>query len=144
MDNAKITWYIKEEDKYIQDNDYYLGSYSPDSNLSFEVQVWNNRYGSSRVSDISDARLAIYFESMEDGTLLDYCHVSVNGGSEEKLSPMFGKGIVDLGTLAGASNNGLETLDNVNNYKTITVSFKNFPGLLKNGIKNMYLDIELD
>lgn len=144
MNNAKITWYIKENDEYIQDNDYYLGNYSPDSNLSFDVQVWNNRYGSSRVADISDARLSLYFDSMEDSVLLDYCYVSLNGGAEVKITPQFGKGIVELGTLSGASNNGLESLDNINNYKSISVLFKDFPMLLKNGIKNMYLDIELD
>lgn len=144
MNNAKITWYIKEDSDYIQDNDYYLGSYSPDTNLDFEVQVWNNRYGNNLVNSIADARLAIYFDSAEDSLLLDYCYVSINGNSFQKISKIFNKGVVDLGLLSGSSNNGVESLDNINNYKNIAVSFRDFPSTLKNGIKNMYLDIELD
>ena len=30
------------------------------------------------------------------------------------------------------------------NFKNISISFKGFPSNLKNGIKNMYLDIEID
>ena len=144
MENAKITWYIKEDNDYVQDNDYYLGSYSPNSNLSFDVQVWNNRYGTTKVGDIVDARLAIYFDSTEDNILLDYCYVSVGGEAVGKVPVKFGKGIVDLGTLLGSTNDGQETLENSYNYKDISVSFKDFPSSLKNGLKNMFLDIELD
>ena len=57
---------------------------------------------------------------------------------------MFGKGVVDIGLLSGNSNNVMDIVDNVYNFKNITISFKGFPANLKNGIKNMFLDIELD
>lgn len=140
----KITWYILEDEDYIQDNEYYLGSFSPDNEIQLKVQVWNNRYGKTNVENIPNARLAIHFESIEDGLLLDYCSVSINGGDSVKVPIMFGKGIVDIGLLSGNSNNGMDITDNVYNYKNIAVTFKDFPKNLKNGIKNMFLDIELD
>ena len=38
--NSKITWYILEDEEYIQDDEYYLGSFSPDSEIQLKVQVW--------------------------------------------------------------------------------------------------------
>lgn len=142
--NSKITWYILEDEEYIQDDEYYLGSFSPDSEIQLKVQVWNNRYGKNNVESISNARLAIYFDSIEDSMLLEYCTVSINDNNFTKIPAMFGKGIIDIGLLSGNSNNGMDIIDNIYNFKNITVSFKGFPTNLKNGIKNMFLDIELD
>lgn len=140
----KISWYILEDEDYIQDNEYYLGSFSPSTDIKLKVQVWNNRYGKSNVESIVNARLAIYFESIEDSMLLDYCTVSLNDSEHNKIPIMFGKGIVDIGLLSGNSNNGMDVVDNVYNHKNISIVFKDFPANLKNGIKNMFLDIELD
>lgn len=142
--NPKITWYILEDEDYIQDDEYYLGSFSPDTEIKLNVQVWNNRYGKSNVDSISNARLAIYFESVEDSMLLNYCSIAINDDNFTNVPVMFNKGIVDIGLLSGNSNNGMDTVDNVYNFKNISISFKNFPTNLKNGIKNMFLDIELD
>ena len=141
---SKITWYILDDEDYIQDDEYYLGSFSPDSEIKLKVQVWNNRYGKNNVENIPNARLAIYFDSIEDSLLLNYCTISVNDESFTKIPVMFGNGVVDIGLLSGNSNNGMDIVDNVYNFKNITISFKGFPANLKNGIKNMFLDIELD
>lgn len=141
---SKISWYILEDDEFIQDDEYYLGSFSPGNEIKLKVQVWNNRYGKADVESITNARLAIYFDSIEDSLLLDYCTVSIDGNESIKVPVMFGKGVVDIGLLSGDSNNGMDTMDNVYNFKNIVVSFKEFPANLKNGIKNMFLDIELD
>lgn len=142
--NSKITWYILEDEEYIQDDEYYLGSFSPDSEIQLKVQVWNNRYGKNNVESIPNARLAIYFDSIEDSMLLEYCTVSINDNNLTKIPVMFGKGIIDIGLLSGNSNNGMDIIDNIYNFKNISISFKGFPTNLKNGIKNMFLDIELD
>lgn len=144
MNKPKITWYIKEDDDYIQDNEYYLGSFSPTNEIKVKVQVWNNRYGKNNVENIPNARLALYFDNVEDGILLNYCTVSINDSTPIKVPIMFGKGIVDLGLISGSSNNGSDTMDNTYNFKNIELIFKEFPSSLKNGLKNMYLDIELD
>ena len=142
--NSKITWYILEDEEYIQDDEYYLGSFSPDSEIQLKVQVWNNRYCKNNVESIPNARLAIYFDSIEDSMLLEYCTVSINDNNFTKIPVMFGKGIIDIGLLSGNSNNGMDIIDNIYNFKNISISFKGFPTNLKNGIKNMFLDIELD
>lgn len=144
MNNPKITWYILEDNDYIQDNEFYLGSFSSDSEVKLTAQVWNNRYGKTNVDSIPNARLSVYFESVEDSMLLNYCKVSVNGDSPVEMPTMFNKGIIDIGLLSGNSNNGTDSVDNVYNFKTITLSFKGFPSNLRNGIKNMFLDIEID
>lgn len=144
MSNSKISWYILEDEDYIQDNEFYLGSYSPDTEIKFKSQVWNNRYGINNIESIPDARLAIYFDSIEDSMLLKYCSVSINSGEFIKIPIVFNKGVVDIGLLSGNSNNGLDSADNIYNFKNIEVLFKGFPPNLKNGIKNMYLDIEMD
>ena len=76
--------------------------------------------------------------------LLEYCTVSINDNNFTKIPVMFGKGIIDIGLLSGNSNNGMDIIDNIYNFKNISISFKGFPTNLKNGIKNMFLDIELD
>lgn len=144
MKNPKITWYMLEDNDYIQDNEFFLGSFSPDTEIRLTAQVWNNRYGKTNVDSIPNARLAVYFESVEDSMLLNYCSVSIDGNSLSKIPVMFNKGIVDIGLLSGSSNNGVDSVDNVYNFKTITLSFKGFPSNLRNGIKNMFLDIEID
>lgn len=144
MKNPKITWYILEDNDYIQDNEYYLGSFSPDTEITLKAQVWNNRYGKTNVDSIPNARLAIYFESVEDSMLLNYCTVTVNESVYTNIPMTFNKGVLDIGILSGNSNNGVDSVDNIYNFKTISLTFKDFPANLKNGIKNMYLDIEID
>ena len=39
MNQSSISWYIKEDEDYIQDNDYYLGSFSPSSDIVLNIQV---------------------------------------------------------------------------------------------------------
>jgi gamma-glutamyl phosphate reductase len=55
MINPNISWYIKEQEAYIQDEEYYLGSFTSNSEISLSVQVWNNRYGSSDIDSIDEA-----------------------------------------------------------------------------------------
>lgn len=144
MSNPNISWYIKEQETYIQDEEYYLGSFTSNSEISLSVQVWNNRYGSSDIDNIDEARLAIYFDSVEDSSLLKYCTVSVNNGSYITPEVELQRAIVTIGELSGTFNDGLEESTNQTNYRNITIKFSGFPGNLKNGLKNMFLDIEFD
>lgn len=144
MSNPIISWYIKEQDSYIQDDEYYLGSYTSDSEINISVQVWNNRYGSKSVDNIDDARLAIYFDTIEDSSLLSYCTVSINDSYYAVPETELQRAVVSIGELSGEYNDGLEQSTNVAKYKNIKLKFSNFPGNLKNGLKNMFLDIEFD
>lgn len=144
MDKPLISWYIKEDEDYIQDNEYYLGSYSSEEDIIINVQVWNNRYGNSDVENIEEGRLAVYFDTIEDSSLLQYCSVSINNG--EYITPTIdiNRAIVTIGDLYGNYNNGLEDSSNENNFKNLKIKFSKLPTNLKNGLKNLFLDIEFD
>jgi hypothetical protein len=144
MNQSSISWYIKEDEDYIQDNDYYLGSFSPSSDIVLNIQVWNNRYGNESVDNIENARLSIYFDTVEDSSLLQYCSISVNGEDFVEPTIYLNRGTVEIGNLYGTYNNGLEDIINADNYKDISIKFSNLPTNLKNGLKNLFLDIEFD
>lgn len=144
MNQPSISWYIKEDDDYIQDNDYYLGSFSSSSDILMKVQVWNNRYGNESVEDIENARLSIYFDTVEDSSLLQYCTISIN--NDEFIQPeiYLNRATINIGTLLGTFNSGMDNEKNIGNYKNIIIKFSNMPTNLKNGLKNLFLDIEFD
>lgn len=142
--STKISWYVQEEEDYSQNNEHYLGSFSPQDEIILKLQVWNNRYGTTIVDTIVTSRLSVCFDNYEDGSILKYCTISINDSSFESLDIQGNKGVVNLGMLSGNYNNGLDTSDNAFNFKNIVVKFTDLPQNLKNGIKNMILDIELD
>jgi hypothetical protein len=144
MTNPIISWFIKEQDSYVQEDEYYLGSFNKDSEINVFVQVWNNRYGSKDVDSIDDARLAIYFDTLEDSSLLQYCTISVNDTYYSAPEIELQRAIFSIGKLSGNYNDGTDQVINQDNFKNIKLKFSNFPGNLKNGLKNMYLDIEFD
>lgn len=139
-----ITWHILENTDYIQDSEYYLGSFNPESIINLNVQVWNNKYGQKTVDSLDNARLVIYFESIEDSALLKYCSISVNNDSPIEPTIELNKIIVEIGRLSGEPNNGVTNDKNRVNYKNIQIQFKGLPSNLRNGLKNMFLDIEIN
>lgn len=144
MNLPNITWSILDGTEYVQDSEYYLGTFNSDSTICLNVQVWNNRYGQSNVKSLEDARLCIYFENIEDSVLLNYCKISIN--NEAVIEPIIelNKTVINIGKLYGNSNNGISNEINRTNYKNIEIEFKDFPFNLRNGLKNMFLDIEID
>lgn len=143
MDQTNINWYIYNEEEYVQDNDYYLGSFTSSSTITLSIQVWNNRYGSMEIDTIENARLNLSFDSIEDAALFNYCTVTVNNSIKEMYIEN-GSAIIDIGILSGQANDGLENNLNKDNYKNIEIKFTNMPNNLKNGLKNLYLNIEDD
>lgn len=144
MNQPSISWYIKEDDDYVQDNDYYLGSFSSSSDILIKIQVWNNRYGNESVEDIENARLSIYFDTVEDSSLLQYCTISINNDEFIKPEIYLNRATINIGTLLGTFNSGMDNEKNIDNYKNIIIKFSNMPTNLKNGLKNLFLDIEFD
>ena len=144
MDNPIISWYIYDNDEYIQEEDYYLGSYNSNSQIQLNIQVWNNRYGSKEVETIKDTRFVVFFDNIEDAALLKYCSISIDNSSFIEPEIELDRAIFNIGELSGQINDGLETDNNKINYKNICLLFSDFDGILKNGLKNMYLDIEIN
>lgn len=144
MNQPNISWHIKEGSDSIQENEYYLGSYSSTEDIELNIQVWNNKYGQTEVESIDNARLSIFFDAYEDNSLLNYCKVSIDDSAASSLNIEANKGTISIGELAGYANNGAESDRNKNNFKNIQVVFSGMPHNLKKGLKNMFLDIEFD
>lgn len=143
MEKAIINWYIQENNDYVQDSDFYLGTFTSDSTIQIVLQVWNNRYGSTELESIENARLALSFDSLEDSALLNYCTV-ICENSKKQIDIEAGRGIIEIGMLSGQPNDGTDTAKNKDNFKNINITFDKFPGTLKNGLKNLYINIEDD
>lgn len=144
MSLPNISWHIYEDSDYVQDPEYYLGSFNPESTITLDVQIWNNRYGQKTIQSLSDARLCIYFENIEDSSLLKYCSISINNDSPIIPEVELNKTSTSIGMLSGEPNNGVANDKNRVNYKNVKIEFKDFPHNLRSGIKNMFLDIEIN
>lgn len=139
-----ITWHIREDEDFVQDQEYYLGSFNSESDIILDVQIWNNRYGQKSVDTIDDARLALYFDTVEDSVLFNYCTITVEHGTPTKPEIELNKVVTNIGKLSGEPNNGISNDSNRSNYKNVSIVFNKLPINLKNGLKNMFLDIELN
>lgn len=144
MERPNISWYLIDNGDQIQTDEYYLGSFNSSDEIRLKVQIWNNRYGTKSVESIRDAKLAIYFETLDDGAILNYCEIDVEQSGAIKPDISINKVLVSIGGLNGSANNGLDGDKNKTHFKNVEIIFKNLPSNLKEGLKNMYLDIEFD
>lgn len=145
MLNANIGWFVKEQDDvFVAHTDYYAGSTIPDEEFNLEVELWNNRWNTDEdAADIKNAKLVISFANAEDSILLSLCEVKVNTGTYNTVDcNEINRGLVELGTISGAKNNGSES--NTDNYKSIAIRFSKIPSNLTNGLKSMFLDVQYD
>ena len=144
MEGAKVNWFVKEPDNvYTAHDEYYAGTCSPDSDFLLETELWNNKWNSTDVADMKNAKLIISFASAEDSVLLSLCTVSVDG--EEFTKPdtnEFNRATVNLGTISGDKNNGSSNYKD--NYRRIAIKFSNIPTNFKDGLKSMFLDVQYD
>lgn len=141
FNKPNIMWYIKEDSVLTPYEEYYAGSYAPGSTLEFNVQVWNNRFGTSDAGDAYNPRLIMFFDSIENSSLLKYCSVTVDG-SQLSMVTELNKGRVDFGRiLSGKANSSGVSKDN---YCDIKINIGPIPNGLRNELKNLYIDIEYD
>lgn len=143
MDNPQLSWYVVEDSSPVPYEEYYAGSYRPDDTLLITMQVWNNRWGQADVNDISNGNLVVFFDTLEDASLLDLCSVKIDSNDYVPLTVTSGRGRVSLGrVLSGKSNTGSST--STGNYAVITLQFGPVTSGLRNSLKNLFLDIEFD
>lgn len=145
MKSANVNWFIKEpDDVYVAHTDYYAGSYTAGDDFVLDVELWNNRWNNTEdVAAMKNTKLIISFANAEDSVLLSLCEVKVNDGSFSKPDVSeFNRGIVELGNITGAKNNGQES--NTDNYRKIAIKFSNIPSNFRNGLKSMFLDTQFD
>jgi hypothetical protein len=145
MANINLSWFVKEPDNtYNAYTEYYAGTCNSNSDFIIDVDLWNNRWNTKEdIDDATNTKLTISFENVEDSIMLQLCTVSINGGTFEvpNISTL-NKGIVDLGTISGAKNNGND--NNSYNHKKIIIKFSNIPSNLKDGLKSMFLNVQFD
>lgn len=142
MNQPTISWFIIEDDEQVQEEEYYLGSFNSNTNIELKLQIWNNRYGIEDVESIKNAKLILYFETIEDNTLLNFCTVENEFDGEVKPTIELNKASIYLGELNGEANNGIDNEKNTNHFKNVTIRFKDFPANLKEGLKNLFVDIQ--
>lgn len=145
MNNANISWFVKEpDDIFVEHTEYYAGSCNNEEDLELDIELWNNRWNTKEdVDTIYNAKLSISFAAAEDATLLSFCTVKVGNGSYEKPELItFNRASVELGSISGAKNDG--GTNNTENYKNISIRFSGIPRTYKSGLKSMFLDIQYE
>lgn len=144
MKDPQISWYIKEnEDVTFIDKEIYMGSYNS-SNMEavFNVQLWNNKWGDEDVKNLENFSIVIFFDTIEDNALLSRCEVKVDNGGYQKPEMIGSKGMIKVDRIvSGMRNNG--TL-NANNYLDLSIRISPITGDMKNGLKNIVVDLQYD
>lgn len=138
--------YLSDDANYVPTDDFYAGSLRPNDVLEISFQVWNNRWGQEDCTTIpSSANIAISFDTLEDSQLLKSCLVKV--GDSSSFVPLdledYSRGRIGLGkALSGLRNNG--SLEASSNFTTVWLRFGPVDGRLRNGLKNMLIDLEFN
>ncbi len=144
MKDPQISWYIKENEVVtFIDREIYMGSYNS-SNIEavFNVQLWYNKWGDEDVKNLENFSIAISFDTIEDNALLNRCEVKVDKGGYQKLDIVGSKGIVKVDrVISGMRNSGNL---NANNYLDLSIRISPITGDMKNGLKNIVIDLQYD
>lgn len=142
--SANITWYIKRDTTFYPEEEYFAGTYSSKTPLSLTIQLWNNRYGTEAVDDLSDFALQASFEHLEDKSLLQYA--KLYSGEVELATQILDDHVIytlPSGTvLKGTVNNGLAS-ENATNYIELSFKFEveEEANLKENDLKSLYFEI---
>lgn len=149
MVEPKISWLVRTVDTnnasdFVEDSDYFAGTYTKQNPFSIEVMVWNNRHGADAVDDLKDFSIVVEFEDLEDSTLLKYMTFVLN--DSEILNAVINNNVAELAIpqdiiLSGEINDG--STASHNNYLTLKMTL-NVPQNKKikmNDIKTMMLSI---
>lgn len=126
MEEAKISYSAKisETEKYEDLNEIYGGTYTKNNPIEIDIQIWNNKYGTTEVKTLNNFALNIYFDKYEDASLLNFLTVVYN--DIEEMSLNYGDGYVvanflDVVSISGLPNNGNEI--NKDNYIKLKLIF---------------------
>ena len=101
MRDPQVSWYIIENESVeLIDKEHFAGAYSP-SNIeaTFEMQVWNNKWGTEDVADIDNPVLVLMFDTIEDSKLLEYCKVKIDNNPFRELEIYDNKATLPLDRL---------------------------------------------
>lgn len=146
MASPKISWYAKllSDERYSVEPRFYAGRYTDNNQIVVDIQLWNNRWGSTTVDDLKDYDICFFFDRVEDSSLLDMCTVVYNNASTVSFSVSGRKAILQMDNkpvLKGTKNNGSST-DNPNNFMQLRFIFDaNGERLKDNDLKSLYFEV---
>ena len=141
-----ISWYAKKisDAKYSVEPRFYAGKYSDNDPIVVDIQLWNNRWGTTTVSDLTNYDICFFFDRIEDSSLLEYCNVLLNSTDSLLFSVSGNKAILEIEnkpTLKGTKNNG-SSADNPDNYLQLRFVFSATGARLKdNDLKSLYFEV---
>lgn len=138
---AQITWYINTEDGIVPSSDYYLGNVSTNNILQATIYLWNNRWGRDNVLDMTNIRLKIDFDKIENSYLLENTYYTLDNGSYQKINKFEDNiGYIDIDkTIKGSKNDG--SLNNNDNYCIINLKIT-IPNGAREELKNFFITPE--
>ena len=128
MQEPIITWYAKltEDSQFRQTDEIYAGTYTPNNSIQVNLQIWNNRWGTIDVADLTDFTIHMYFNDVEDTSLFNYCTIVLNKSDILNLTKADNRCILEFPneiTLSGKKNNGTSK-ENANNYLNLDIVFQ--------------------
>ena len=128
MQEPIITWYAKltEDSQFRQTDEIYAGTYTPNNSIQVNLQIWNNRWGTIDVADLTDFTIHMYFNEVEDTSLFNYCTIVLNKSDILNLTKADNRRILEFPneiTLSGKKNNGTSK-ENANNYLNLDIVFQ--------------------
>lgn len=146
MASPKISWYAKllSDERYSVEPRFYAGKYTDNNQIVVDIQLWNNRWGSTTVDDLKDYDICFFFDRVEDSSLLDMCTVVYNNASNVSFSVSGRKAILQMDNkpvLKGTKNNG-SSADNPSNFMQLRFIFDASGERLKdNDLKSLYFEV---
>jgi len=146
MASPKISWYAKKitDSKYSVDSRFYAGKYTDNSQIIVDIQLWNNRWGSETVNDLTNYDICFFFDRIEDSALLNMCSVIYDNATSIPFNVTGNKAILqftDKPILKGTKNNG-SSADNPSNYLQLRFIFSASGERLKdNDLKSLYFEV---
>ena len=146
MNEPKISWYSKllSDERYSVNPNFYAGKYSDEDPVAVDIQLWNNRWGTETVEDLSDYDICFFFDRLEDSVLLNYCIIVYNENTVIPFNVSGYKAILEFDTkpvLSGKKNNG-SSADNPGNFLQFRFIFSAVQQRLKdNDLKSLYFEI---
>ena len=146
MASPKISWYAKllSDERYSVEPRFYAGRYTDNNQIVVDIQLWNNRWGSTTVDDLNDYDICFFFDRVEDSSLLDMCTVVYDNASTVSFSVSGRKAILQMDNkpvLKGTKNNG-SSADNPNNFMQLRFIFDaNGERLKDNDLKSLYFEV---
>ena len=142
-----LSWHVKvdDADDFVSTRERYVGTYTGRKKIAVRIQLWNNKSGIEDVNDLKDFDVKIFFQDLEDSSLLNYISTEDKEGNLMRMENL-GKFLllkfpVDT-TLEGKANNGItnESKKNCVEFKIIFQAPENVH--LKEGdLKNLHLEV---